>query len=480
MHKHIRVFFILLLLTFAAASTQAAPLNRPTQNLAPTYRIFATREGLVGLQTANGHIIQERDHFVALPSWQVLSSYQGYEYQVRITYQGRTTVVPVWDVGPWNTDDDYWSPNRSLFPDLPIGLPQAEAAYFDGHNGGLDQFGRVVNNPNGIDIADGTFWDSLGMTNNDWVNVSFLWLGEDPGPGAAVQAPIPPPPDAAVPAPPPPPAQPPADDGEPGAPPPAAPAPPAEPTAQPLDNPLVEAGAIAVDDGDPGFDGGGFAWENAVCGLNGTHTWTYAQDSSQQYAAWEPGIADGVYELSVYVPNCGVPIDTTRTARYTVFHDGGTDTILVNQAAWAGQWVPLGGYHFGKATPPRVELSASTSDAGSAIHFDALAWRELPDQAPPESQIVQITREANGYRVEWSGQDDLSGISSYDVQVRRLPSGQWRMWGERLQETSGWFGPDEGKHFAFRVRARDYTGNQEAWPPDENGDMDTTQAAPAP
>src|SRR2546429_1342697 len=29
---------------------------------APTYQVFATREGLVGATTANGHLIRERDH----------------------------------------------------------------------------------------------------------------------------------------------------------------------------------------------------------------------------------------------------------------------------------------------------------------------------------------------------------------------------------------------------------------------------------
>ncbi|KKU20736.1 MAG: Secreted protein, partial [Candidatus Nomurabacteria bacterium GW2011_GWA1_46_11] len=41
-------------------------------------------------------------------------------------------------------------------------------------NGGKDQFGRQVANPAGIDLSEGT-WADLGMTNNDWVIVEFLW-----------------------------------------------------------------------------------------------------------------------------------------------------------------------------------------------------------------------------------------------------------------------------------------------------------------
>ena len=36
--------------------------------------------------------------------------------------------------------------------------------------------------PAGIDLADGTFWDGLGMTDNDWVTVTYLWTGTA-GPG---------------------------------------------------------------------------------------------------------------------------------------------------------------------------------------------------------------------------------------------------------------------------------------------------------
>ncbi|MFJ1806781.1 MULTISPECIES: SH3 domain-containing protein [unclassified Streptomyces] len=145
--------------------------------VSPTYRLFATREGLTGQTTANGHVIQPRDHFVALPSRRMLAGNGGREYQVRLCYQrtGRCETAPVWDVGPWNTQDDYWNPpaQRQMWRDLPQGRPEAQAAYESGYNGGLDEFGRRVANPAGIDVADGTFWDGLGMTDNDWVDVTF-------------------------------------------------------------------------------------------------------------------------------------------------------------------------------------------------------------------------------------------------------------------------------------------------------------------
>jgi hypothetical protein len=75
-----------------------------------------------------------------------------------------------------------------MWKNLPQGKPEAQAAYQDGFNGGLDQFGRRPANPAGIDIADGTFWTDLGMSNNDWVDVTYLWTsgGTPPPPTGLV------------------------------------------------------------------------------------------------------------------------------------------------------------------------------------------------------------------------------------------------------------------------------------------------------
>lgn len=144
---------------------------------APTFRVWATREGMVGYRTANGHVIRPRDRFVALPSWRNLSSKNGREYQVRITYKGRSAVAPVFDVGPWNAHDDYWNTNRERYQDLRRGWPQDHAAYFEGYRGGLAEKGPVTF-PTAIDVGDGTWWDDLQITSGRvQVDVTFLWLG---------------------------------------------------------------------------------------------------------------------------------------------------------------------------------------------------------------------------------------------------------------------------------------------------------------
>ncbi|MEJ2861292.1 hypothetical protein [Actinomycetospora flava] len=164
----------------------AAPAPATTVPL--TSRVFATRIGLVGNDTANGHEVVRDDRFAALPSRRSLSPRGEGDYTARVcASETRCTWVPLWDVGPWNTRDDYWSESatRQEFNDLPRGRPQAEAAFTDDYRGGRDGSGRRIANPAGIDLADGTFRDDLGLTDNAWVTVTYLWTGTGPS-GTAI------------------------------------------------------------------------------------------------------------------------------------------------------------------------------------------------------------------------------------------------------------------------------------------------------
>ncbi|MEY9894856.1 hypothetical protein ABIA31_008544 [Catenulispora sp. MAP5-51] len=148
------------------------------------YQVYATREGLVGGTTANGHVIQPNDHFVALPSGTALSPQGSGDYSVQVCGPSACVTAPVWDVGPWNERDDYWDANRAEFTDLPQGEPEAQAAYQNGYNGGLDDLGTSIANPAGIDLADGTFSD-VGLSDNGWVTVTYLWTSGGTPPPAA-------------------------------------------------------------------------------------------------------------------------------------------------------------------------------------------------------------------------------------------------------------------------------------------------------
>jgi hypothetical protein len=415
-------------LTTNQAYAEEAPSPSPpdalsvTSPIAPTYRIFATRQGRVGRRTANGHIIKPRDRFVALPSWGVLSSRNGYEYQVRVTYRDRSVVLPVWDVGPWNTHDDYWSPDRR-YSDLPPGLPMAQAARQQGYNNGRDEFGRRIRQPNGIDIADGAFWDDLGMTDSDWVEVTFLWLGADPFVATGDQ------------------------------------------TA--ADRAVIEPDAIVVDDAAEGYVAvDGRNWQSADCGIGGSHAWSYdtpgATARSQHRAVWTPPLqGEGFYEALAFIPACGPT--PTEHARYTVTHNGAVSEVVINQAAASGGWVSLGVFHMGPGSS--VMLTNQTGSDGRAVHFDAIKWRLRDDVHPPDAAVVEAASlPEGGIRVRWDGEDDVSGIASFDVQVRRLPDGDWIDWLTQTTEHEAVFAAPEPGVYAFRARARDWTGKESPWP----------------
>jgi hypothetical protein len=110
-----------------------------------------------------------------------VSGYEGNDYRVTVSYRGRVAAaLKVWDVGPWNVDDTYWSSGpsdpqpRRLFTDLPPGLPEAQAAFFMGYNDGKDQFGRRVTVPTALDIGPAVR-DALAFSGSDWVDLTLLW-----------------------------------------------------------------------------------------------------------------------------------------------------------------------------------------------------------------------------------------------------------------------------------------------------------------
>jgi hypothetical protein len=363
--------------------------------VAPTWKLRATRQGMVGHHTANGHRIAPHDHYVSLPSWRALSPDGTNDYMVRITYNGRSSVAPVYDVGPWNIHDNYWDEQRERFSDLPRGWPEDHAAYYDKYNGGRAEKGRV-RFPTAVDIGDGVWWDDLGIKGDQaTVEITFLWLGRDPlAPPPAEAAPPPPPAEAA----PPPPAEaapaPPA--AEPAAAPAApaeAPAPPAEPPpAPPADTPPAEPAAAAVaapppltelvvDDGTAAFKSqAAVKWYDGPgdCGVGGHALWTYSTDNpaeSENVARWQPNLAgEALYDVYVAIPACQLKKPATGSAHYLVQHRDGVADVVVDQGAQAGTWVLLGRFPFRAGEDGFVELRDVTGDAMRTIWFDAVKW----------------------------------------------------------------------------------------------------------
>jgi hypothetical protein len=315
---------------------------------APTYKVRATRMGMVGGRTANGHIIRPRDHYVSLPSWKSLSSRGGYEYQVRITYRGRSSVAPVWDVGPWNVHDNYWDVQRERFRDLRRGWPQDHAAYYEGYNGRRAEKG-YVRFPTAVDIGDGVWWDDLGIRGDQAeVEISFLWLGGDSQPSAPAQ-----------------------------------PAPAPEPEPAPAPAP-ADPNLITVNEREGNFHGrADITWYHSPngCGESGHAYWTYSTpkvEDSENTGRWQPNLsAERLYDVYAHVPICPNRKASTESAYYTITHRDGKQEVVVNQAKQTG-WVLLGRFPFAAGQAGYVELDDITNDSMRVVWFDDVKWVAVP------------------------------------------------------------------------------------------------------
>jgi hypothetical protein len=306
--------------------------------VAPTYRVYATPQGMVGSRTANGYVIEPNAWFVSLPSWRALCSPGGYEYQVRITYGDRSVVVPVWDVGPWNTRDDYWSVHREQYQDLRRGWPQDHAAYFEKYHGGYAEKG-YVRFPTAMDVGDGA-WQALGLPDGWYeVDVTFLWLEGDSGASASPTA--------------------------------------FDPNASEF---IVSE---TFHNGYAFHEVALITWYHTRgCGEDNHALWTLTTEDpsqSENYAFWQPDLPfEGMYDVYVHVPICPTNYPVTQAARYLVQHRDGAEEIVVNQATQTS-WVLLGRFPFAAGNEGFVHLRDVAGDSMHTLWYDNVKWVPVRD-----------------------------------------------------------------------------------------------------
>ncbi len=163
-----------------AALQLSSLLAQPAVKSYPrSFEIWATR-----YDSGDRYVIALPDKCLKFANAGSLLCNDGYQYNqnysVAISYNGKMVVAPVLESGPWNVDDNYWATSgdpqpRRMFADLPLGVPAAQAAYYNGYNGGLDQFGRVVKSPVAIDISWIVSKELDLPPGNTKVTISFLW-----------------------------------------------------------------------------------------------------------------------------------------------------------------------------------------------------------------------------------------------------------------------------------------------------------------
>lgn len=171
--------------SFSRLMLSAAPLPAPR-----SFEIYATRYDSRGRYTA-----ALPDQCLKLTNGGLKSCVDkgyivGQTYSIIMNYK-KSVGVDVAEAGPWNIDDNFWATlgdptPRRMFADLPLGMPEAQAAFYNGYNGGQDQYGRKVTAPFAIDLAFEVA-DDLGLPPrmNDWITVSMMWTeGWDGGAGS--------------------------------------------------------------------------------------------------------------------------------------------------------------------------------------------------------------------------------------------------------------------------------------------------------
>ena len=141
----------MITLALAAAAVVTTAIVRAIEP-GPWQRVYATREGEIGKITATGLVIAPDSRFVALPHRMALGK------NVEVRYGTHVVIVPVLDVGPWNTDDAYWLTERR---------PAAER--------GQGRY-RAPANQAGIDLSDPVF-RALALPDNGWVEWRFVHRG---------------------------------------------------------------------------------------------------------------------------------------------------------------------------------------------------------------------------------------------------------------------------------------------------------------
>jgi hypothetical protein len=111
----------------------------------------------------------------------------------------------------------------------------------------------------------------------------------------------------------------------------------------------------------------------------------------------------------------------------------------------------------------KVTLSDITGDRGQGVRYDAVMWVPRYDNMPPVTWIQEVTPMDGGVvYVKWAGNDDVSGIMSYDVQYK-ANGGDWIDWQLGTGAIEALFSPPGPGAYEFRARATDWMQKVGTW-----------------
>jgi hypothetical protein len=90
-------------------------------------------------------------------------------------------------------------------------------------------------------------------------------------------------------------------------------------------------------------------------------------------ATWTPDLScTGLYNVYAWWPSTE---NAATNAPYTIYHNGGSSQVIVNQTVNGDQWNLLGTYYFDSGTSGYVVLS---NKANNRVYADAIKWEKVP------------------------------------------------------------------------------------------------------
>ena len=231
-------------------------------------------------------------------------------------------------------------------------------------------------------------------------------------------------------------------------PPPPPPPPPAQDT----------SGKVIIDNGSAGFVTTG-TW-NASSAIDAFGATSITAMQIGATATWRPTLAaagaQAVFAWYSAKKSDGTTFDRDSSADYTVYYNGGSKTVTVNQDSNSGQWVYLGTFEFAAGTSGYVQLLRDSNDGVSTV-ADAVMF------APVTATVVDDNSTGFSKTGTWN---PSAAVDSYDgSSITAMNIGSTATWRPTLPldgsyTVYGWWSDKKADGTSFdRDSAADYTIN---------------------
>jgi len=175
---------------------------------------------------------------------------------------------------------------------------------------------------------------------------------------------------------------------------------------------------VLVDDADVGNveTTGSWTASSSTSGYYGVGYRHSAAGDGSDTLSWRLHIpADGTYEVFVRYTQHS---NRATNAPYTIVHDSGQATQLVNQTTGGGQWVSVGSYGFTKGGDHEIRLS---DDADGYVIADAVMLvRDTTGETDTEAKDIAYAYDANGNLTGITDTSSGAEIDAYEIDYTGL------------------------------------------------------------